>query len=394
MNRNNDHGKSSKAAHLQQQFVPDRLRQLRVALGYSTIDFSDNINVSRQALNQFETNRITPSYDTMLLIEKVTGFPSSYFFKPFSAANEGPFLFRANRTSLKKTKEFSRFIMLQMQEIYEYFSNYLDFTPVNIPLLEFDVSSSLDDIEEIAIEVRKHWGLGLGPISHVYRLLENNGVVLARLNKKLDKVDAFSQWRNGRPFMVVGNEDFTACRLRLNAMHEFGHLLMHTDSEFEDKVNLDPEFNELVEAQAFRFAGAFLLPRESFLNELFSFSLPHLIELKQRWGVSLAAIVRRCKDLEIITESKYETLIRQVKKYGRTEPLDDVIEREIPTAFSQSANLLIDHGIKQRQEILNDLRVPANLVEVLMGVKNGFFSEVESPSNIVNIRSLNNRQTY
>ncbi|MFB4325983.1 XRE family transcriptional regulator [Priestia sp. BR_2] len=388
MSKHIDHGKTTRA-NLQQQFIPDRLRQLRVALGYSSVDFSDKIEVSRQALNQFETNRITPSFDTMKRIELVTGFPMSYFFKPLTQVNEGPFLFRANLSSLKKTKEMSRFLMLQLQEIFEYYESFLDFTPVNIPLLEFDLNSSIEDIEDIAVEVRKHWGLGLGPISHIYRLLENNGVIIGQLNKRLDKIDAFSQWRNGRPFIITGSDDFSACRLRLNAMHEFGHLLLHTDSEYEERANKDAEFYAKVEEQAYRFAGAFLLPREAFLNELYSTSIQHLVELKERWGVSIAAMIRRCKDLEIISESKYESLMRQIKKHGKVEPLDDVIQREKPTAFSQAAKMIVEHGLKSKQEIIQELRTPIALTEVLNGLEPGYFTEQIESAKIVNLRDLN-----
>ncbi|MDY8046602.1 XRE family transcriptional regulator [Paenibacillus polymyxa] len=386
MNNRFGTGTTSRQTHIQQPFVPYRLRQVRIALGFSTIDFSDAIGVSRQALNQFETNRITPSYETMLEIESVTGFPTSYFYKPFSLANEGPFLFRSNATSLKKAKELSKFIMQQMQDVYDYYSNFIDFAQVNIPAVDFDVSSTLEDIEDIAVEVRKYWGLGLGPISHVYRLLENNGILIAQLNKRIEKIDAFSQWRNGRPFVLVGSKEFTVCRLRLNAMHEFGHLLMHTDGEYEERSNKDKEFYDQIEAQAYRFAGAFLLPRESFLDELYSTSLSHLIELKQRWKVSLAAIVRRCKDLEVITDSRYEMLMRQVKKYGKMEPLDDSIEKEYPSAFSQAANLILDHGVKTRGELVDELRIPANMAEFLTGVEEGFFTERSLESKVVKMK--------
>lgn len=334
-----------------------------------------------------------PGYETLQRIEAETGFPAGYFFKGISPTNEGPFLFRANRTSLKKTKEMSRFIMLQMQETHEYFSNFLDFKEPNIPLLEFDVNSNIEDIEELVVATRKFWELGLGPISHVFRLLENNGIVISRVKQRLDKIDAFSQWRNGVPFILVGSDEFSACRLRLNAMHEFAHLLLHTDAEYEEKANTSKEFYDLLEQQAYRFAGAFLLPRESFLDELYSTSLQHLIDLKQRWGVSLAAIVRRCKDLEVITESRYELLMRQIKKHGKTEPLDDVIERERPTVFSQAADMISEHGIKTPQEMLNDMRLPRGLLETIIDVEEGYFSEKPAAGKVVNLRAFNKNKS-
>ena len=59
----------------------------------------------------------------------------------------------------------------------------MNFPPVNFPV--FDVSDNIqkmdfDYIEELANETRKFWGLGVGSLSNVTWLLENQGAIVGR----------------------------------------------------------------------------------------------------------------------------------------------------------------------------------------------------------------------
>ncbi|WP_239510974.1 ImmA/IrrE family metallo-endopeptidase, partial [Stenotrophomonas maltophilia] len=62
--------------------------------------------------------------------------------------------------------------------------------------------------------------------------------------------------------------------------HEFGHLVLHESISVEGE--LDIETFRLVEDQAWRFAGALMLPAESFLKDVYSTSLDALLLLKKR----------------------------------------------------------------------------------------------------------------
>ena len=68
----------------------------------------------------------------------------------------------------------------------------------------FPISSDSDDrIEEIAVALRKHWNMGLGPIPNVVKLLESKGILVLPLHDVVDKVDAYSTWRGNQPCMLV-----------------------------------------------------------------------------------------------------------------------------------------------------------------------------------------------
>jgi Zn-dependent peptidase ImmA (M78 family) len=83
---------------------------------------------------------------------------------------------------------------------------------------------ALDEIEEIALSVRKHWGLGLGPLSNVLALLESKGIVLCHYELEGESVEAFSFWNGSRPFIFMASEKEAGVRRRYDLAHELGHL--------------------------------------------------------------------------------------------------------------------------------------------------------------------------
>jgi Zn-dependent peptidase ImmA (M78 family) len=157
--------------------------------------------------------------------------------------------------------------------------------------------------------------------------LESKGVLVTIVPDTCGDIDAFSGWHAGRPivFLVEHSE---ASRLRYDAAHELGHLVMHMD--------VAPGSTEL-ERQANRFGAAFLLPRESFLPECPKrLNWDHFYELKQRWRISVQALVRRAYDLGRISEASYRRAFVQLnarheRVHERFEP-----QAEAPTMIARA----------------------------------------------------------
>jgi Zn-dependent peptidase ImmA (M78 family) len=109
-------------------------------------------------------------------------------------------------------------------------------------------------------------------------------------------VDAFSR-RFGKQPLVVLTADKTLDRQRFDAAHELGHLVLHIEEEAG---------NRILEEQAHMFAAAFLMPQALIKNDL-----PSRLEwsvfrsLKEIWGVSVQALLRRAKDLDRMSEATY-----------------------------------------------------------------------------------------
>jgi Zn-dependent peptidase ImmA (M78 family) len=144
-------------------------------------------------------------------------------------------------------------------------------------------------------------------------------------------------------------------------------------SELEEKSVL-----KAIENEADRFAGAFLLPSSSFPHEVYTTRLDAFIPLKERWRVSIQAMVYRCKDLDLIDSDQALNLYKQIsfRKWRKKEPLDDPrrIPIEQPRLLRRAVELVLESGRKHPEDILNELHLSSGWVETFCALEKGTLS--------------------
>jgi Zn-dependent peptidase ImmA (M78 family)/DNA-binding XRE family transcriptional regulator len=311
-------------------FNAERLTVAREAAGLDVKTLADHVGTTPSAISQLEKGKSKPKPQTLLRLSLVLGVPPAFF-----AGGSLPELdaqrchFRKRRSaSAREQKEVIARGKLVL-EIVQYLDQFFEFPKVTLQELRRSVSS-MDDIEELALEVRDRWNLGLGPVANMVALAEWHGVIPIEVEGNSSKLDAFSTWAGDRPVIFLAVDKSSASRRRWDVGHELGHLLMHRQCIPGDKI---------LEREADMFAAAFLLPRSTFLAECPNrLSWPKLRELKQRWGVSLLAIVRRAYDLGVYSEATYRRAYVQYNQFGwnrEGEPDEPALER--PS--------LISHGV-------------------------------------------------
>ena len=361
------------------RLIPGKLTEARVACGLNQTELATRINVSRQAISAYEQGDKAPEPGTMRIIAEVLEQPISYFTGE-SPESFGPFstnFFRKTGADTKKRNAACAIHARWFAQTAYAFDHLANFPSVDLPAFEPEQTSATryedDEIERIAEKVREHFGLGLGPISNVVRLLETKGVIVCRLEMVGEKVEAFSFWSGFRPFVFLASDKSSGARARFDAAHELGHLVLHRwigTEEIEDKSRLKE-----IEGEADRFASAFLLPRRSFPNEVYSPRLMAFVDLKRRWKVSIQAMVYRCKDLGIFDDQQVTNLYKQIsyKKWRTVEPLDgeNGIPLEQPLLLGKVADLVIRSGALARDELLVRLRLSPRVVERLTGLSAG-----------------------
>jgi len=236
-----------------------------------------------------------------------------------------------------------------------------------VPPAKSDSEYSLSEIEDIATRVRRHWGLGDGPIANVIALFETHGIIVTRFELGSDEIDAFSCWIKRRPYVLLGSEKKRCCRSRYDAAHELGHLLLHRHIGQEDLE--DKSIRDQLESEANFFAGAFLLPRHAMLREFYSTRMSHLEGLKARWRVSMQAIAHRCKDIGIIDEHQYILFRKQIsfRRWQKNEPLDDTIPLEQTEWLLKCWKFLTDKKIVREAGLEDELGFSLDLVVRLFG---------------------------
>lgn len=170
------------------------------------------------------------------------------------------------------------------------------------PMDNFQVSS-LEDAIQAADLLRQHWHCGDGPIASVLRLFERKGIRILETN--LPKgVYGLSTWADKHlPLMILDTRrsKTTVERLRFTAAHELGHLLLSFPSDS----------NLMEEKLCNKFASFFLFPKSVFIEEMAGehrdkLMLEELIDLKEVYGVSIAAQVHEAWDIRMISREHYD----------------------------------------------------------------------------------------
>jgi Zn-dependent peptidase ImmA (M78 family) len=225
------------------------------------------------------------------------------------------------------------------------------------------------------LKSRKQLGLRSGPIANMVWLMEHAGAIVVRTELSTDKLDSFSQWLDCCPYVVVSAEKGTAVRYNFDLAHELGHLLLHAHLDRQRVSN--PREHKALEDQANRFAGAFLLPAEGFVRDVFAPTLGAFRSLKPKWHTSIGVMINRVSDLGIVTQQEQRWLGVQYGKKGwrRWEPLDDDIAVQTPQLLSQAMRLLLDKGIQTRADILTQVPLAAEDIEGTTGLPTGFLTE-------------------
>lgn len=359
-------------------FQAERLAEARDSRGLTQVALADLINRTSPSVSRWESGEQSPEPDALDTLAAAMNLPVSFFLRPQPDHGPAPIFFRSMASTTQAVRRRSKARLRWAQDISLSLQEWVDLPVPNVPKLGVEDHREIrdGDIERIADECRALWGLGKGPISDVILVLENAGIVVIKEEVGTAKMDGLSNWlkSDGRPYVLIARDKATCVRSRMDAAHELGHLVLHHDLD-EKTLSSKSDFKE-IERQAFYFAGAFLMPEESFASEVWSPSLNTFHTLKERWRVSVGAMMMRCANLGITSEEYERRLWKHYSTRGwrKGEPLDDVLESEEPRLLARSVQLLIDEGVRSKEDLLSDFRFPASDVELLCGLPRGFMT--------------------
>ena len=229
---------------------------------------------------------------------------------------------------------------------------------------ERHIDEVADEVERAAAQARLALGLPKNkPITH--RLVESfeaGGITVVRDPQTGIDIDAFSAVVGELPVIVLyGGEDAVWDRDNFNLAHELGHIVMHRGIDHTPGTRT-------VEAQAHRFAGAFLGPSKRLREELpRDLDWNRYFELKRRWGMSMAALVRRAKDLGVIDDATYTRAMKQQSAHGwrRVEP--GANDRPLPTP--RYLRIAKSKAQVTHPELAKATHLPADVVRRIVGPK-------------------------
>lgn len=356
-------------------FSPARLTLARHIAGRSKRQLADAIGKTAAAVTQFELGQARPSPETLAACAHELGLPVGFFAggRPQLAVDTGNAHFRSLRaTRIYQRQQAIGFVSL-LWELVEAIEGYVELPPARLPEPFAEYSSPA----AAAQELRNTWGIDSGPLVHLVRYSEANGIVVSVLPQTLTSelaaatpthtsgvgnVDAFSTCIAQRPLIGLTGAKGGLLRRRFNVAHELGHFLLHSEARPGDLQH---------EREAHLFAAELLMPGESIGEELPPRPEPsRLLPLQQRWGVSVSALAFRGRTLGKYSESQLRRLMITLNQLGwRTnEPEDQrLLAGEEPALLRQGVELAASAGLTE-VSLAEQLSLPIDLVRVLLGI--------------------------
>ena len=359
-------------------FIGNRLIEAREARGLTAVSLSQMVEISPATISHYEHGRQTPQPEILERLSRVLNCPLKLFLNPTRPVPDlVDWRSLSSATKTSRAKAIRRFGWLR--EAVDYLTGLLEFPRVNIPDIRVpDEIESIDSdiVESSANQCREFWNLGTGPIQNVVKLLEANGVIVARTDLEAETLDAFSVWPTGEaaPYVVLSSLKASAARSRFDAAHELGHLVLHRHLSSRG----GPAKRKLVEEQAHRFAAAFLLPESSFTQDVWAPTLNSFRTLKPHWKTSIQLMIMRCQHLGLMGEGQARrTWINLSRRnWRKVEPLDDVLPIEVPQLLKRSFEILVSEGVRSPAQISTELQVPVADIEDICGLPHGFLRGV------------------
>lgn len=363
-------------------FNGDRLKKARIYRGLTVAELAERVGCQRQALSMYEISKSQPTDKiTVARIAKELDFPVKYFYENPDVFTSGTVYFRSLLTTNKKYRSEQIVKMDYLSQIYSLLQDYVafpEFEPLDLPN---DVTP-----EQAAYALRDAWGLGRGPIENLISIVEEHGILVTSFSTSTNDVDAFSQFMRATntPTYIIAysNNKTSAARIHFDIAHELGHICLHEWSE--DIEDISKEEFKSKEREANDFAAAFLLPEETFKKdaERGPQTITYYKQLKKKWKVSIAAMVRRSEKLGIISADDYQNLIRVMQRRGlrKEEPLDDILLTASPALLKTSVNILLQENVFTTSEFMDELSnsyglsINAAEVEYLLDLPNGTLS--------------------
>lgn len=318
-----------------------RLKQARLLAGMTQRELAAALGnagfkITAAAISKYEKEKSFPSAPFMLAACGALAVSPSYLTHQPRRDVEWTAFRRQSRFG-KKMQETVKAYAADIAELQvELHSLLYPDSPPDIPRPA--IAKDDDDAETIAAQLRTVWDVGNRPLDNLVQTAEGHGVIVIGWDDESGKFDGLSGWCGQYPVAVI-NSNRCADRKRFNLAHEIGHLVMDTSH-----ANIDDE------GLAHRFAAALLVPAEHAFGELGKerrhLDWGELMMLKRKYGLSMAAWIRRARDLKIISQRHYEDLNIERSSLGwrMREPVEYLGDEE-PLQLKQMIQRVVAEGL-------------------------------------------------
>ena len=286
--------------------VEKNIRYYRLLNEMSQEALAKIVGLKKMTISNYESGKRTPDYDTLRKLAKALGISLA---KLLAQNNERLVIEHGDfRKQAAATKSQQEVILGKadryLGRLFEVVSFVGDPALPSMPAFE---SAEVKNCEEAGQQLRVILGLPVsGPVGNITDILENKGFIICPVEYDQRSFSGNSGTVNGRPYIAI-NTTMPAERQRFTLIHELAHLVFVFGKEQNEERMVD------------EIAGAFLLPRADIIRELGPKRTDirgNLRDVQREYGVSMAAIVMRARQANIITKEVYDITMKWMSKNG------------------------------------------------------------------------------
>jgi len=287
----------------------ERLRSARIAAGLSTRALADRlaerVKLSHATLANYERSDTQPGMDVITAIASELDRPLQWFLQSGLALQNVRYRHRKSLVTQTACVQFE-FAAQTWLDAYLFVEQRLGepLSKARKYKLE-DVKGSTPEAK--AKSVRKMMGLcDDDPLYSVPKTLEAFGIRVVEV-PTTEAIDGLAA-KFGKERVIVLARGLEGDRSRLNAAHEFGHVVAG-DVEAETEA---PEAH----TRAFEFGACLLMPSAVLKRAIDRESMVHLVDMKKQYGVSMAAMIYRAEKLGYLSKSETKSIWIEFAKRG------------------------------------------------------------------------------
>ena len=334
-------------------FNPRRLSLARKRRRLTAKALAEKASLAIDTISRLELGSNPPDETTIEKLVRVLAFPKSFFFdKDPHDIDTGAVSFR----SFSKMSARERDAAISAGSLGLQLSIWVEERFRLPPPKLLDLSYETDP-EMAAHFIRQAWSIGARPIGNLMGLMETKGLRIFSLSENTASVNAFSFWRDDKPYIFLNNFK-TAESSIFDAAHELGHLIMHKHG--------DPKGNRSAEREANAFASAFLMPANDVRATVSRrITVDTVLMSKKRWRVSAMAMAYRLRSLKLLSDWQYKSICIELGKRGFRTGEPGGIEREVSMIWRKVLTQLWSEKTT-KNDIAASLHLPLDELEGLI----------------------------
>ncbi len=317
------------------QEIGKNLKRIRLLKNLSLKDAGLLLNMSAPAISKYEKGEIHANSQKLIEFANAYGVQVLDLLKTYDKPEMKFNSFRKRQRLKGENLELLKEII--QNKVADYIEVIkLNEIKANDNILKRYNCNTENDVELAAEEFRRNYQLSINqPIPDLINILENIGILIIEIdnsNGRFSDFDGLSEVVNNIPLIVLLN-NIDGERQRFTIAHELGHLVLNIK---------DKNLNE--EKLCNKFASSLLMSKDAMINEFGisrnNISFYELRAFKNEYKVSIAAIIYRLRELNIISEHLYKKINISLSSKGYKKHEPDPIMAEKSYQFKKLVHKL------------------------------------------------------